>query len=115
MKGTRIFSYALLSLVVGANSAAYAQGGKDKKADPQAAKQGEQPHDKTPPGQAKQSAPPARVQPAAQQHQRSQAPPPLEQATPGPLLNRSQYSDSAFSNLRRPQCSASAFSNLRRP
>jgi hypothetical protein len=76
MKGTRIFSYALLSLVVGASSAAYAQGEKDKKQDPQAAKQGEQPHDKTPPGQAKKSAQPAHAQPAAQQHQRSQAPPP---------------------------------------
>jgi hypothetical protein len=76
MKGTRIFSYALLSLVVGASTAAYAQGEKGKKEDPQAAKQGEQPHAKTPPGQAKQSAPPAHAQPAAQQHQRSQAPPP---------------------------------------
>ena len=76
MKGIRIFGYALLSLMVGASTAAYAQGEKDKKSDPHAAKQGEQPHEKTPPGQAKKSAPPAHVQPAAQQHQRTQAAPP---------------------------------------
>jgi hypothetical protein len=76
MKGMRIFSYALLSLMVGASTAAYAQGEKDKKPDAQAAKHGEQPHDKTPPGQAKKSAPPAHVQPAAPQHQRTQAAPP---------------------------------------
>jgi hypothetical protein len=76
MKGTRIFRCALLSLVVGASTAAYAQGEKGKKEDPQAAKQGEQPHAKTPPGQEKKSAPPAHVQPAAQQHQRTQAAPP---------------------------------------
>lgn len=75
MKGTRIFSYALVSLIVGASTAAYAQGKNDKKPDPQAAKQGEQPPAKTPPSQAKRSAPPAHVQPAAQQHQRSQAAP----------------------------------------
>jgi hypothetical protein len=62
--------------VVGASTAAYAQGEKGKKEDPQAAKQGEQPRAKTPPGQDKKSAPPAHVQPAAQQHQRTQAAPP---------------------------------------
>jgi hypothetical protein len=77
MKGTRIFSYALLLLVVGASTAAYAQGEKGKKQDPQAAaKQGEHPPAKTPPGQAKKSAPPAHAQPAAQQPQRTQTPPP---------------------------------------
>jgi hypothetical protein len=75
MKGTRIFSCALLSLVVGANTAVYAQGEKGKKDAPQAAKQGEQPHAKTPPGQERKSAPPAHVQPATQQHQRTQAAP----------------------------------------
>jgi len=74
MKATRVFSYALFSLVVGASTAAYAQGEKDKKPDPQAAaKPGEQPPAKTPPRQAKKSAPPAHVQRAAQQNQRSQA------------------------------------------
>jgi hypothetical protein len=77
MKGMRIFSCVLLSLVVGTCTAAYAQGEKGKKEDQhEAAKQGEQPHAKTPPGQEKKSAPPAHAQPAAQQHQRSQAPPP---------------------------------------
>jgi hypothetical protein len=77
MKGMRIFGYALLSLVVGASTAAYAQGEKGKKPDqPADAKQGEQPHAKTPPGQAKKSAPAAHVQPAAEQHQRRQAAPP---------------------------------------
>jgi hypothetical protein len=81
MKGIRIFGYALLSLIVGASTAAYAQGEKDKKPDPQAARQGEQPHAKTPPGQEKKSAPPAHVQPAVQ-HQRTQtAPPPARVRT----------------------------------
>jgi hypothetical protein len=81
MKGMRILGYALMSLVVGA-STAYAQGEKGKKPDqPADAKQGEQPHAKTPPGQAKKSAPPAHVQPAAEQHQRSQAPPPARVRT----------------------------------
>jgi hypothetical protein len=76
MKGMRIFSYALLSLIVGASTAAYAQGEKGKKPDqPADTKQGEKPHDKTPPGQAKKSAPPAHAQQAAQQHQKTQAAP----------------------------------------
>jgi hypothetical protein len=75
MIGTRIFSYALFSLMVGASTAAYAQGEKGKKEDPQAAKQGEQPHAKTPPGQERKSAQPAHVEPAAQ-HQRTEAAPP---------------------------------------
>ena len=83
MKGTRVLSYALLSLVVGASTAAYAQGEKGKKPDqptavkqgdkgkkpdsPAAAKQGEQRQRvEPPPGQGKKQAPTARAQPAPQ-------------------------------------------------
>lgn len=79
MKGTRLFGFALLSLMVGASTAAYAQGEKDKKADPQAARQGEKPHDKTPPGQAKKDAPAPHAQPA--QHDRSHTTPPPPRAS----------------------------------
>ena len=90
MKATRIFCYALFSMMVGASTAAYAQGEKGKKENPQAAKQGEQPRAKTPPGQAKQSAPQAHAQPAAQQRQRSEAPPAQARvrATPRPAPQR---------------------------
>jgi hypothetical protein len=124
MKGTRIFSYALFSLIVGASTAAYAQGEKGKKEDPQAAKQGEQPHEKTPPGQAKKSAPVAHAQPAAQQHRRSQAAPlparvrtaPQPPARPAVQRQRAQQpSPSAIQRQRVQQSSSTRVPNPASP
>jgi hypothetical protein len=120
MKGTRIFSYALLSLMVGASTVAYAQGEKGKKEDPQAAKQGEQPHDKTPPGQAKKSAPPAHAQPAAQQHQRSQAPPPprANNSRPAPqpaAVQRQRVQQSSPSAIQRQRAQQSSPARVPNP
>jgi hypothetical protein len=123
MKGTRIFGYALLSLIVGASTAAYAQGEKGKKEDPQAAKQGEQQHVKTPPGQEKKSAPPAHVQPAVQQHERSQAPLPARVRTvPRPAPQQTvqrqrvqQTSPSAVQRQRAQQTSAARVPNPASP
>jgi len=82
MKGARVFSFTLLSLVVGVSAAAYAQGEHGKKPDPAAAKPGEQHQPvKPPPGQAKKAAPPTHAQPAAQ-HQPAQAPPRVQGKTP---------------------------------
>ena len=82
MSGARIFSFTLLSLVVGASTAAYAQGEHGKKPDPAGSKpeQQQQPA-KSPPGQARKAPPPAHVQPVAQ-HQRTQAPPSARQGAP---------------------------------
>ena len=78
MKGARVFSFTLLSLVVGVSTAAYAQGEHGKKPDPAASKPEEQHQPvKSPPGQARQAPPPAHAQPVAQ-HQRAQAPTPSE-------------------------------------
>lgn len=82
MRGARVFSSTLLSLVVGLSTAAYAQGEHGKKPDPAASKpeQQQQPAN-SPPGQARQAPPPAHVQPVAQP-QRAQAPPSARQRAP---------------------------------
>jgi hypothetical protein len=122
MKCTRLFGYALLSLMVGASTAAYAQGEKGKKEDPQgAAKQGDQPHAKTPPGQDKKSAPPAHAQPAAQQHQRSQASPPpaRERTSPRPAaqpasIQRQRGQQASPSEVQRQRVQQSSPSAVQR-
>src|SRR5450756_104307 len=84
MKGARVFSFTLLSLVVGVSAAAYAQGERGKKPDTAASKPGEQHQPaKSPPGQANRAAPPAHAQPVAQR-QRVQQPSPTRTRTPAP-------------------------------
>ena len=79
MKGARVFSFTLLSLVVGVSTAAYAQGEHGKKPDPAASKPGQQQQPaKSPPGQAREAPPARHVQPVAQP-QRTQAPPSARQ------------------------------------
>lgn len=82
MRGARVFSFTLLSLVVGVSTAAYAQGEHGKKPDPAAVKPEEQHQPaKSPPGQSRKAPPPTQVQPVAQQ-QRAQAPPSARERTP---------------------------------
>ena len=82
MRGARVFTFTLLSLVVGVSTAAYAQGDHGKKPDPAASKPEEQHQpDKSPPGQARKAPPPAHAQPVAQ-HQRTQAPPSARERAP---------------------------------
>ena len=77
MKSARVFSYAF-ALVICASSAAYAQGGQDKKGGPPADKHGEQPKaDKAGPDHQKPAPSQAHAQPAARQ-QHAQTPIPAQ-------------------------------------
>lgn len=93
MKGTRVLSYALLSLVVGASAAAYGQGEKGKKPDQQAAAKHEDQRQRVepPPGQGKKQAPTAHAQPAPQR-QRVQQPSPTRARTPAPATVQARTS-----------------------
>jgi len=117
MKGARVFSFTLLSLVVGVSAAAYAQGERGKKPDTAASKPGEQHQPvKSPPGQAKKAAPPMHAQPAAQ-HQPAQAPPRVQGKTPArpaaqPAAQRQRVQQPSPTRARTP---APAPAQARRP
>jgi hypothetical protein len=107
MRGARVFSFTLLSLVVGVSTAAYAQGEHGKKSDPAASKP-EQQHQpaKSPPGQARQAPPPAHAQPVAQP-QRTQAPSSARQRAPArqaaqPVAQRQRVQAAAPTRARTP-------------
>lgn len=133
MKGTRVLSYALLSLVVGASTAVYAQGEKGKKPDqptavkqgdkgkksdsPAAAKQGEQRQRvEPPPGQGKKQAPPAHAQPAPQRQRPQAASPdrgkPSPRPTTQPATQRQRVQQPSPTRARTP---APAPAQARRP
>ena len=103
MRRARIFSTALLLLVVGTGATAHAQGKPEKKPAPPApaTAKGQQHAKASPAARADKQAPPAHAQPAVQ-HQRPQAPPAAHVRKVAPQPAQARKPASQVAQQRRP-------------